>query len=791
MKFLPGDILEKLEFDKIKELLSSYCKGDEARTQLLHLVPKADLKDISAELDNVVQFKKSLENGENIPINQYESIDEEIDLLKTKGYVLEIDSILKLQRSIVAAYEIKSYFTIKRIDDYMKIGSIANKLHDHKLLYQAIEKIFDLDGSIKTNASPELQRIFKNIQSKLKSLDSVFRDIANSYKSKDWLTDNIETLRNGRRVLSVNAEHKRKIRGIIHDESATGKTAYVEPERVIEINNDIFDLENEKKKEVYKLIKVLCDKLRPERSAISENHRLLIQFDNISARAKFAIDLKAKKPQLSEGVHFGFKEAYHPLLKWMNDKVKKNTVPFDLELHGQNRIVIISGPNAGGKSVTMKAVGLLQIMLQSGLLIPVDENSKLGIFSSLYCDIGDQQSLEDDLSTYSSRLTNMKNFINVCDDKSLLLIDEFGSGTDPKIGGALAEAMLREFNFKKVMGVITTHYSNIKFYAFKTKGIVNASMLFNKSKLTPTYQLKVGKPGSSFAFEIANKIGLDKKLMDYAKHKTGKNEKAIDDLLINLQNDKQNLEKKVSELISKEQSLQKLIDNYENMYGQLEFNRKKLKLEQKSQNLRNADEENIALKALLKELRAKEDIQKVEALVKKKKKEEKQLKEEITELKEVVYYKEVYDISEFKIGSFAKLREGGSTGKIIDIKGDNIELALGLMQMVLNVKELIPSNEPITINSQRSIKTDIEFKHGFESKLDIRGYLISDAMEFVQEFMDTALIQNVSQLTIVHGIGTGKLRQAVHNKLKEYKQIEKIWHPEEEFGGTGITYINL
>ncbi len=791
MKFLPADSIEKLEFDKIVHLLMEFCKGEEARNRIHVLQPSSDYSWITTELNLTAELKKAKELNEQLPVYPYDAISQEVELLKTNGYVLEIEGILKLQRSLLAVNDLAEYFTPKRKALMPALTHIAAEIYDLSAVAKSIERIFDRDGSIKQNASPELSRIFKAIKSKSISLDSVFRDLANDYKKKGWLADNVETLRNGRRVLSVTSENKRKIRGIIHDESATGKTAFVEPERVIEINNDLFDLENEKIKEVYKLIKVLCDQMRPLRDEIRANHEILINFDLINAKAAFAIKLEARLPKIKAEPNFGYKIAYHPLLKWMNDEQKKKTVPFDLELHGKNRILVISGPNAGGKSVTMKAVGLLQMMLQSGMLIPVDENSEIGIFKSLYCDIGDQQSIEDDLSTYSSRLTNMKNFINKSDRDSLVLIDEFGSGTDPKIGGALAEALLREFNYKKVFGVITTHYSNIKLFAFKTKGIVNASMLFDKNALVPTYQLKVGKPGSSFAYEIAKKIGLHKKVMDYARHKTGKNEKAIDDLLINLQNDKQTLEKRIDELEQKEKTLQRLIKNYEEMYGQLEFSRKKLKLELKAKDLQRSQEEGKALQALMKELREKESLKEVQEKVKERKQEKKSLKEEIVELKEEVYYKDSYDINEFTIGGYAKLREGGTVGKIVDIKGKKIEIAMGLMQMILNSKELIPTGEPIEMNSKKSVKTDIEFKHGFESKLDIRGYTLTDGMDFVQEFIDTALIQNVSQLTIVHGVGTGKLRQAVHRKLKEYDNIKKIWHPEEEFGGQSITYVSL
>lgn len=791
MIYLPQDLLSKLEYDKILEILQQSARGEEGYTRIGNLKPISDYATICMLLEEVDESHRAIQRSEPIPIIEYETINEDIELLKTKGYVLEIESILRIYRSINASNELRLYLVKQSVKMLPLLKKKGSEIEDLTAIIKSINKIFDLDGSIKQNASPALTKIFKSIISKSRQLDSVFRDLATTYKKKGWLSDNVETLRNGRRVLSVSAENKRKIKGIIHDESATGKTAYVEPDRVIEINNDLFDLENEKRKEVYKLIKTLCDQLRPYRETILTNHKLLIEFDIINAKAAFAKSINASKPKVVDHPRFCFKNAFHPLLKWMNDKIEKETIPFDFELHNKNRMLIISGPNAGGKSVTMKAVGLLQLMLQSGMLIPVDGNSEMGIFKDIFCDIGDQQSLEDDLSTYSSRLLNMKNFVAKANENSLILIDEFGSGTDPKIGGALAESLLRLFNFKKVYGVITTHYSNIKYFAFKTKGIINGSMVFDKEALKPTYELKVGKPGSSFAFEIAKKIGLDKKVMDYAKHKTGKNERAIDELLVKLQSEKKSLEKRISHLENREKHLEKLIGNYEQMYGELEINRKKLKLERKAKKFQQEDQENVELQKLLKELRKKESSKEVEKVIQAKKENKKILKEEIVDLKEDVFYKDKYEISEFTIGGFARLRDGGSIGKIIDIKKNTIEIALGLMQMKLNVKELIPAGEPIEINRKKHVTTDINFVHNFESKLDIRGYTVVDGLAFVQEFIDTAIIQNVTSLQILHGVGSGALRKAVHKKLKEYKTISKIWHPEENFGGQAITYINL
>jgi DNA mismatch repair protein MutS2 len=431
-------------------------------------------------------------------------------------------------------------------------------------------------------------------------------------------------------------------------------------------------------------------------------------------------------------------------------------------------------------------------MLQSGMLIPVDPNSKVGLFNAFFADIGDQQSIEDDLSTYSSRLKNMKYFIDKADKNSLVLIDEFGSGTDPKMGGAIAEAILRSLNFQRCFGVITTHYSNIKYYAFKTKGIVNGSMEFDKQNISPTFQLKVGSPGSSFAFEIAEKSGLPKEVLEYAKFKTGKNEKAIDELLVDLQTERQELMAKMEKLMSKESELDRLMTNYHELHKELTFRRKKLKLEQKEQKLSKVDQENRELQQVVRELRKSKDLEKAKAELDKRKKEKAQVINNVLELKEKVMEADSFNISDLKIGVYARMRTGDSIGKIVDIRKGKAELEMGIMKVKVPLTELIPTNAPIEQKRSRSLTTDLAGSNsGFDKKLDVRGYTKNDAIDFVEEFMDQALINNISDLKIIHGIGTGVLRKAIHQKLKEYKDVKRVYHPEEEYGGIGVTYVAL
>ncbi len=793
MQYYPSDFLEKLEYTKVIDRLKIDCLSMRTKEELDRLPIQTDVAVIRQLLTEVSEYKYAIESARAIPIYVFESVEEDLPLLAKEGYVLEIEAIQRIHAIIQLGLGLQDYFTIKgRVAEIPNLARICERLAINPSLIKEINRVIDREGKVKPDASEELLRISKLIRGKERELDRVFAQLVTKYKKSGYLADTVESLRNGRRVLTVNAEHKRKVAGVIHDESATGKTVYLEPQDVQIINNDIFNLYTERKQEIYKVLRALCTAIRPYREDIQLVESVVLQLDIIRVKARQAIILDSNQPKVLDKPHFGFKQAYNPILKLKNDDEGKVTVPFDLTLIGANRLVVISGPNAGGKSITMKSVGLLQLMVQAGMLVPVDADSEFGVFTKFFADIGDQQSIEDDLSTYSSRLKNMKVIMEQAGKDSLVLIDEFGSGTDPKMGGAIAEAILRDINYKKAFGVVTTHYSNIKYFAFKSKGVVNGSMLFDKQSISPTYQLKVGSPGSSFAFEIAEKIGLDNRVMKYARHKTGKNEKAIDELLVDLQAERLEIQAKMEKLLSKEEDLDRLTKTYEELHKELKFRRKKLKLEQKEQKLSQVDLENKELQKLVRELRKEKDLEKAEAALTKRKEEKVRVITNVSNLKEEVFAADDFDPADLKVGAYAKMRSGDVIGKIIEIRKGKAEVEMGLMKVKVNLKDLVPANEPLEQRRGKSIVTQIEeVSSTFDAKLDIRGYLPNDAMDFVQEFVDAALIRNIPDLKIVHGVGTGALRKAVHRKLKEYRDIKRIYHPEQEFGGQGVTYIKL
>ncbi len=792
----PKDLYEKLEFDKIIEILEAECLGVQAKAYMHKIQLETQKFILERRLVEVLEYKQSFEAKGHIPLAAYHELADDLKKLGVVDYVLPEDGLQRVNATLQIIRAIHKFFESSLNQKaYPNLLEIISTITVDAALMDAIDKVLDEKGQIRPDASPELMRIRKSIISKRGDLDKVFRKLIHEYRAKSWLSDTVESFRNGRRVLSVPSEHKRKIRGIIHDESATGKTTFLEPDPIIEINNDIFDLEKDEKREIYKILKELCQLLRPYISLIKKYHEILVRFDIIQAKAQLARRLDANMPKLKATPFIGMKKAFHPLLYLKNRKLGKKTIPFDLTFQGNNKILMLSGPNAGGKSVTMKAVGLLQLMLQAGMLVPVDEESEFGIFEKFCADIGDQQSLEDDLSTYSSRLKNMKQFVELADENTLILIDEFGSGTDPQAGGAIAEAILKDLNQKKVFGVITTHYSNLKMFAYKTNGIVNGAMVFNKDSLSPTYEMKVGRPGSSYAFEIAFKSGLPKKIINYAQHKSGKNARAVDQLLIDLQREKKEVEDQLDEMKTKQGKLEKLIKSYETLHKDLEYKRKKLKLEIKEKDLQQEQKKNKQFEKLIREIREEKNLEKARTLAAKVKEDRKELTDNVTNLKEEIYAKQAETIKDTRpivVGDFVKLRSGGATGKVTSVSKKNAIITVGMISMTVKIRDLMLAKEPLDINTKKGVTTNmISSTASLESKIDLRGLRREEALKLLESFVDKAVMASSASLRIVHGKGDGILREAVKKKLREYKGVASIEHPEAKDGGDGVTIVEF
>jgi DNA mismatch repair protein MutS2 len=793
MTYEPSDFLVRLEFDKIIELIANNCLGNLGIEQAHLISPELNLTLIENRLNEVSEFMRGIQHADTINLSNYEDIRDDLKMLAIEDYVLPEEGFKRISKQLYSVSTVYRYFTAERTLVYPNLYNIIKSLDFDFAIAKEIDKVLDSDGNIRPDASPELGRIRRSMQFKMKELDKVFRQIIQDYRGKGWLTDNLEGYRNGRRVLSVPSEHKRKIRGIIHDESATGRTTFIEPEGVIDINNDVFDLEQEERKEIYRILKALSAFLRPYAPGFKVFQDVLIQFDLIQAKSRVSLKLKATKPIVKDLPMIKIYKGRHPLLFLKNVVLGKPTVPFSLTLGENNRILVLSGPNAGGKSITMKSLGLLQLMVQSGLPVPADPLSEFGIFNEFFADIGDQQSIEDDLSTYSSRLINMNSFIRKSGKKSLLLIDEFGSGTDPQFGGAIAESILRELNTKEVVGVITTHYSNLKIFAYNTEGIINGCMAYDMDNLTPTYHFIEGKPGSSYAFEIALKSGLPDNVITYAQSRTRKSEKEVDELLVDLQKEKQTVKESLVALKEKQDLLDKLVRGYESMQKDYEFRRKRFKLEQKQQELQDTGLVNKEVERLIKEIKEEKNIEKARELAIRLREERAKKVLEVEDLKEELYYGSNADgVSNIlKIGDYVRLRSGGAVGLLTGINKEKANVLMGDLTLIIDVRDLEKGPEPLD-KKLKSLHFDtIQKIATFENKLDIRGMRMQEALQVVESYIDSALMNSSSQIEIIHGKGDGILRKAVRKKLKEYRVEMEISHPDPKLGGDGVTLVAI
>ncbi len=789
-EIIPTDFFEKVEFNKVREILISLCKGVEAKNHFEQLNFYNSAKEIRVIIEKSKTYFSSFEQEQAIPSGEYFDITNDTFLLSKENYMLDIESLFRINASIRLGHELIGFF--QKVSLYPILSKMAEETIFDPALEGLINKTLDEQGNVRPNASPELQKITSRIQSKMRELDKEFDQVLKFYKERNMVTDNAESFRNGRRVLSVPAEKKRQIKGVIHDESATGKTVFLEPEPLIRLNNDLFELESDHKAEVNRIIRQLCNDLRSYLPYIRAYHALIVNMDIIGARARWARKIDGQFPEIQAVPSLHFKDAYHPLLKLKNDEEGIPTIPFNLELYGKNRILLLSGPNAGGKSILMKGVILLQVMIQCGIPIPVHPDSKPGFFKKFMADIGDQQSIENDLSTYSSRLKIMSESLEAADTNTLLVIDEFGSGTDPQFGGALAESMLNTFNKKGVYGVVTTHYSNLKIFAYKNKGIVNGAMIFDQEQLKPIYEMRIGKPGSSFAFEIADKSGIPKSVMKYARYKTGKNTTKVEDLLVSLQSEKAEIEDKLEKLLKKEQELERLTTTYNQLHKELDVRRKKVKIEARELTLRDTAEQNRAFENLIRELKEEKNLEEAKKLAAKLKQERASKHQEVVDLESSMARQIKYDVSKFKPGDFVRIGSGTEIGIIEWIRKNKAEVRFGNLAMTSKLTDLIPSDAPLVKHRSKSVQSSLNNPNNQTlTRLDIRGMIKTDGVRMVEEFLDKAMLSNAHELTIVHGIGTGVLKREVFRIAKEYRDIKEIFHPPYESGGEGVTIIKI
>jgi DNA mismatch repair protein MutS2 len=692
MKFFPESALVQLEYEKVKTLLALQCRTEYAKEKAANLRIHTKKEFIEKELQQSYEFKLLLQSGQHFPNEFTPNLHKELKLIGIPGAVLSGEQFLKVRRLAENTNSIFRWFDNERRMAYPAMSKVIQDSYYEKVIIEMIDDILDETGNVKDSASEELGTIRMNLYRKRNELRKVFDRIVSKLNKQGYLADIEESFMNGRRVLAVFAEQKRMIKGILHGESDSRRTSFIEPEETTELNNAIFSLEHEEGREVYRILRTLTEKLSVYSSLLKSYHDIAGEYDFIRAKAKFAVEVNGNYPQLYDKAHVHLIQAYHPLLFLYNKNNNKPTIPIDLSLNDKQRILVISGPNAGGKTVTLKTVGLLQLMMQSGLLVPVHPDSEMGIFKQIMIHIGDTQSLEFELSTYSSHLKNMKHFMENANGKTLFFIDELGSGSDPNLGGAFAEVIMEELAVKHSFGIVTTHYLNLKVMANKVPGIINGAMQFDEKNLLPLYKLVVGKPGSSYTFSIAERIGLEKRLIEKARKLVDDDHFTLDKLLNRTEQDLQHIDKEKAQLktlLKENEALKKEMQRVLNKeMHQQEVEKLQLQNKIAADKLVYLKDMERRLKAMVIEWRKAEDKDKVVKMIhallfnqKEKITAEKQQKKQNEKFEEVG--------GEIRVGLKVKMKQNRNTGIVKEIKGKKAVLQVGIMPMTVDLKDLV------------------------------------------------------------------------------------------------------
>lgn len=784
--FYPDNALEKLGFNEIKALIKNYCLSPMGQAMVDKIQPQIQFEQIDKFLRQAHEFKSILENDEAIPIAAFFDLKSLAAKARIEGSFLSEEEFFQIRQSLSTVFAVIAYFD-KRVGQYPNLEALFEHLPVDKDMVKAIDAIIDPKGKMRHDASAELRNLNAEIskaeQEARKKIDQIYRNASQS----GWTADGSLTVRDGRLCIPILAENKRKLKGFIHDESASGQTVYIEPEEVFTLNNKIRDLEFERRREIVRILTELTTRLRPSLPLLISYHGLLTKLDFVRAKALFAQSIEANMPGLKNEPVLNFINAHHPLLH-LNFKAEKRTVvPLNIRIDNGGRIIVVSGPNAGGKSVCLKTVGLLQVMVQSGLLIPAAENSEAGVFKQLFVDIGDDQSLESDLSTYSAHLTKMKHFVEESGGKTLVLIDEFGTGTDPQFGGPIAEAVLEALNKKQVRGVITTHYSNLKIFASHTEGIENASMLFDNRQMKPMYILEVGKPGSSYAFEIAEKTGLPVQVMQSARSKVGIAQKRVDTLLVDLEREKKELLDARVKMEQQQKRVAKLATENEELRTFLDENRKVLIKEAKDEAKSIIQNANKLVENTIAEIKqSKADKEKTKAL-------RASLQQQLEQTKTLAEKpKPKPDEEVLAVGDWVKINGSESSGQVIDLSKDNVIIAMGELRTVAKRKNVTKiGKKEMAKEARRSSFNYAETAASFSPEMDVRGMRGENALYEIEKYLDKALMMGFSTLKIIHGKGDGILRKMIREYLRKYDQVSRMEDEHQDRGGDGITYVYL
>jgi len=817
----PSHIEQKIAFTTIRQLLKDKCVstlGEEKVDEIQFSSDYADVMRLLSQTDEMLRVITT--DSDELPIGDFYDVRPALSRVRIEGLFLDELEVFNLRRALEAVRLLVAFLTRHEAEVYPHLHELVSGVETFPLIINRIDSILNKFGKVKDNASSELARIRKDlfqVQSSIsRTLNSILRQAqADGYVEKDVAP----TMREGRLVIPVSPAFKRKVNGIVHDESATGKTVFIEPQQVVEANNRLRELEGEERREIMRILLEFTNFVRPHTEDIFASQYFLGQIDFLRAKALFGLEINAIKPRVDDCCQLEWAKAIHPILFLSLKKQGKAIVPLDITLNEKQRILLISGPNAGGKSVCLKTTVLLQYMLQCGLLVPLHDSSRAGIFERLFIDIGDEQSIENDLSTYSSHLLNMKYFIKNSNGKTLLLIDEFGTGTEPMIGGAIAEATLERFNRNLAFGVITTHYTNLKHYAEDAVGIVNGAMLYDRQHLQPLFQLSIGNPGSSFAVEIARKIGLPEDLIAEAADKVGAEHLDYDKHLQDIVRDKRYWENKRQQIRQKEKKLEETLAKYEAEMESIDRQRKDITRQAKTEAQNLLSDANAKIENTIRQIKEAEAEKEKTRLVRKEledfkakiaesapkspkgdlKRPNLQITKKNVERVSPSPLERAGERSELKVGANVRLKGQTATGKIIEIQDKQAIVAFGQMKSTVKLSKLeAVSNtqlkkEKHKFESLGSTTTDEvrQRKLTFSSEIDVRGMRGDEALQAVMYFIDDAVMVGVASVRILHGTGTGDLRQMIRQYLGTVHGVKTYRDEHIQFGGAGITVVEF
>lgn len=828
----PQNFEQKIGFDQIRQLLKDKCLSTLGEERVSEMNFSDQFETVEELLNQVTEFVRIIQEEDNFPDQFFFDVRPSLKRVRVEGMYMDEQELFDLRRSLETIRDIVRFLQRNEEEEsdhpYPSLKRLAGDIAVFPQLITKIDGILDKYGKIKDNASTELSRIRWELANTMGSISRSLNSILRNAQSDGYVDKDVTpTMRDGRLVIPVAPGLKRKIKGIVHDESASGKTVFIEPAEVVEANNRIRELEGDERREIIRILTTFSNTLRPSIPEILQSYEFLAEIDFIRAKSYFAIQTSSIKPSLENEQLLDWTMAVHPLLQLSLAKHGKKVVPLDIELSTKQRILIISGPNAGGKSVCLKTVGLLQYMLQCGMLVPMHERSHAGLFGSIFIDIGDEQSIEDDLSTYSSHLTNMKIMMKSCNERSLILIDEFGGGTEPQIGGAIAEAVLKRFNIKHTFGVITTHYQNLKHFAEDHEGVVNGAMLYDRHLMQALFQLQIGNPGSSFAVEIARKIGLPEDVIADASEIVGSEYINADKYLQDIVRDKRYWEGKRQTIRQRERQMEETIARYQSEMEELQKSRKEIIRQAKEEAERLLQESNARIENTIRTIKeaqaekektrlvrqelaefresmdsltSKEQEDKIARKMEKLKEKQNRKKEKKQNVpKEQQAAQQTPQVAPITEGCPVRIKGQSSVGEVLEINGKNAVVAFGSIKTTVKLERLERSNatpqkqEPAksTFVSNQTQDSMYEKKLNFKQDIDVRGMRGDEALQAVTYFVDDAILVGMSRVRILHGTGTGILRTLIRQYLQTVPGVRHFADEHVQFGGAGITVVDL